>query len=78
MTRLEGAITLVQERRFQLVDERGIAHPFTLAADASFDPSELPALARSGQRVRVEYTDDGEALSHVAHDLMTFDRGSTR
>ena len=78
MNDLEGAITLVQERRFQLVDDRGVAHPFTLAADASFDPAELPALARSGRRVRVNYSDDGEALSHVAHDVLTSDRESIR
>lgn len=78
MNSVEGSVTIVQERRFQLVDDHGVAHPFTLAADASFDPAELTALARSGRRIRVEYTDDGEALSHIAHDVMTFDMESTR
>ena len=77
-TRIGGAITLVQERRFQLVDDRGVAHLFILAADASFDPDEFHALASSGQRVRVEYSDDGEALSHVAHDILISDMESTR
>lgn len=49
-----GAVALVQERRFQLVDESGRARLFMLTRDAP-DGTQLAPLAGSGQRVTVRY-----------------------
>jgi hypothetical protein len=52
---LDGVVTLVQERRFQLVDDGGVAHLFVIAGDAPVDASALEACTRSARRVRVTY-----------------------
>ena len=50
---VDGVVTLVQEPRFQLVDDAGVAHLFVIASDAPFDAIQLAACVRSTQRVRV-------------------------
>ena len=52
---VDGVVTLVQERRFQLVDDRGVAHLFVIAGGAPFDAAQLEACAQSSQRLRVTY-----------------------
>jgi hypothetical protein len=60
--RLSGTVTVVQERRFQLVDEGGVAHLFLLAVDAPVDLRALHDLAHSGERVSVSYHEAGSGL----------------
>jgi hypothetical protein len=50
---VDGVVTLVQERRFQLVDDSGVAHLFLIAAEAPFDATQLESCAQSARRVRV-------------------------
>jgi hypothetical protein len=60
MPALEGVVTIVQEGRFQLVDQNGVAHLFLLAHNAPPEPAQLTALQRNQSRVRVQYgTADG-------------------
>ena len=63
---LSGTVTLVQERRFQLVDANGVAHLFLLAPEAEVEPGALRALARSGAQVEVQYREPSELVAHVA------------
>lgn len=65
----DGTITLVQERRFQLVDDGGTAHLFLLAHDAPLDALRLAPLAGSGRRVRVEYRKVPDLIAHVAQNV---------
>jgi hypothetical protein len=55
MPTLEGVVTIVQEGRFQLVDQNGVAHLFLLACNAPPEPAQLAALQRNQTRVRVHY-----------------------
>jgi hypothetical protein len=73
--KLNGAVTLVQERRFQLVDDRGVAHLFLLAADADVDPRALQELAQSGARISVSYGEDTSGL--IAHVATAIDRADS-
>lgn len=60
MPTLEGVVTIVQEGRFQLIDQTGVAHLFLLAYNAPPEPAQLAALQRSQTRVRVQWgTADG-------------------
>jgi hypothetical protein len=59
---LTGTVTLVQERRFQLVDDDGVAHLLLLAYDAKADPRALHALAQSGARVKVRLRRESEGV----------------
>ena len=51
MQRLDGVITIVQESRFQLVDDEGVAHHFLLGHRAAIEPEQLPPLLE--RRIRV-------------------------
>lgn len=55
IAQMRGSVSLVQERRFQLVDESSVAHPCLLAAEADFDPRALHDLVRSGTLVTVTF-----------------------
>ena len=68
--RLSGTVTMVQERRFQLVDDRGVAHLFLLAPDAPVDPRALHELASSGERVAVSFHDcESPLVAYTATNL---------
>ena len=53
--RMEGVVTLVQEGRLQLTDDRGVSHLFVLGPNAAAETDQLPALQRRQARVRVRY-----------------------
>ena len=55
MRSIEGVVTIVQEGRFQLVDDAGVAHLFLLGHAAAADPEQLAPLQREQARVRVTY-----------------------
>ena len=53
---MEGVVTIVQEGRFQLTDDRGVSHLFILGPNAPGETDQLPPLQRRQARVRVHYT----------------------
>ena len=55
MSRMVGTVLLVQESRFQLRDEQGVAHLFTLSANVAAEPAQLQALAKEQALVEVRY-----------------------
>jgi hypothetical protein len=66
---VSGIIVLVQEQRFQLVDEEGRAHLLVLAHDLSLRPSDLRSLQRSQRTVRVEYRAVDDVFAKLATRL---------
>jgi hypothetical protein len=56
MAQMEGTVTIVQEGRFQLSDDRGVSHLFILSHSASAEPDQLEVLQRWQARVRVKYS----------------------
>jgi hypothetical protein len=77
MQSAEGVIIVVQEGRFALVTDGGRVMHFLLAYDAFLEPQDLPPLKRDRRRVRVDFTEPGSPLAHVAHTLRTADDTST-
>ena len=69
MRTMDGIVTLVQESRFQLIDDGGIAHLFVLSHGASAEPSQLGSLQKRQARVRVEYEKASNLIANVAHKL---------
>lgn len=59
-----GVITVVQEHRFQLLNDDGRRLHFTLAHDAPLGGQELQQLMRS--RCRVGVTHDAAAAGHTS------------
>ena len=53
---MDGIVTLVQEGRLQLTDDRGVSHLFILDANAAAETDQLAPLQRRQARVRVCYT----------------------
>jgi hypothetical protein len=73
MRSMEGIVTIVQEARFQLLDQDGVSHLFLLSHSAAPDPEQLPALARDQSRVRVAYTRITGVIAHRARRIMLMD-----
>ncbi len=68
---IDGVVTIVQESRFQLVDDAGVAHLVVLGYESLAEPDQLQALAAGQRRVRVRYTDSAEVIGLIAHDVTT-------
>jgi hypothetical protein len=66
---MDGVVTLVQESRFQLVDDEGIAHLFLLSHSASAEPSQLGPLQKRQARVRVGYERAPNLIANLAHRI---------
>ena len=66
MRRMVGIVLFVQEGRFQLRDDAGVAHLFTLGAHAAAEPAQLQALARTQARVEVEYAPARNMIGNTA------------
>jgi hypothetical protein len=66
---MRGTLSLVQEGRFQLIDERGVAHLFLVAPDVPLKPADLRDILRSGQPVRVEYEVAPTLIAHIAKGI---------
>ncbi len=64
---MEGVVTMAQESRFQLTDDRGVSHLFILGHDAAAEPDQLAPLSRRQARVRVHYTRPENIVGFVAH-----------
>ena len=59
-------MSLVQEQRFQLIGEDGVAHLFIAGPGISLKPADLRAISRSQQAVCVRYDDARGLVSHIA------------
>jgi len=68
---IDGVVTIVQESRFQLVDDGGVGHLLVLGHDSSTEPDQLESLAATQCRVRVRYTQSAEVIGLIAHDVAT-------
>jgi hypothetical protein len=66
---IEGTVTIVQEGRFQLTDDAGVAHLFVLGHLAAAETGQLPALQRRQARVRVRYAPAVNVIGNVAHTI---------
>ena len=69
MRTMDGIVTLVQESRFQLVDDQGIGHLFILSHSASAEPSQLGPLQIRQARVRVSYENAPDLIASIAHKI---------
>ncbi len=68
---MEGVVTMVQESRFQLTDDRGVSHLFILGHDAAAEPDQLVPLSQRQARVRVRYTRPENIIGLIAHSIST-------
>ncbi len=69
MDRMIGVITIVQEGRFQLIDEKGVSHQFVLGHAAAAETEQLRPLQTRQAKVRVKYSDAPGLISMVAHRI---------
>ena len=69
MRTMDGFVTLVQESRFQLVDDQGIGHLFVLSHSASAEPAQLGPLQRRQAHVRVSYKSAPDLIANIAHAI---------
>jgi hypothetical protein len=70
MRSVEGIVTIVQEGRFQLIDDNGVAHLFLLGYGAAVEPEQLPPLQHAQTRVRVSYRPAPDLIGHRAVRIM--------
>ena len=66
---IEGVVTIVQESRFQLTDDGGVAHLFILGHFCGTEPHQLAALQANQSRVRVSYSIGRNMIGNVAKSL---------
>jgi hypothetical protein len=71
MQQVDGVVTMVQESRFQLLDDDGVSHHFLLGYSAGIEPEQLPSLLE--RRVRVAYTDPKNLIGHQARKMLLLD-----
>jgi hypothetical protein len=64
-----GTVTLVQERRFLLLDDAARSHLFLLAPDASTEPSVVQRLAQTRRPISVTYRDASGLQARLAYAL---------
>lgn len=69
MPTMRGTITVVQESRFQMTDEHGVSHLFTLGPNASAEPGQLAPLAARQAHVRIRYRKADDILAFVAEAI---------
>lgn len=67
MRTMEGIVTITQESRFQLLDDRGASHLFLLSHDAAAEPQQLTRLMKDQSRVRVRYSAPHNLIALTAH-----------
>ena len=69
MQTMDGVITVVQESRFQMCDDRGVYHHFLLSHGAAAEPADLEPLQLRQTRVRVRYEKAPNLLAQVARRI---------
>ena len=57
MPQLTGRVLIVQEGRFQVIDDEGAGHLFILSPHAALETTQLRPLAKAQARVTVTYRD---------------------
>ena len=70
-----GVITLVQEHRFRLVDDKGAHALFVLSHDAPLEWKDLEHLQIRGLRVCVSHTAAPGKIAAIAHDVVEQEPG---
>ncbi len=73
MAEMNGVITIVQEGRFQLTDDKGISHQFVLGSHAMCETEQLRPLQTRQARVRVKYSNTKGLISMTAKRIDLFD-----
>ena len=68
-----GIVTIVQEGRFQMVDDDGVAHLFVLAHSAAAETGQLAELQHRQARIRVRYRPAAALIGHVATAITLLD-----
>lgn len=68
---IDGVVLIVQEGRFQLMDDDGVGHQFELSYQAALEPEQLPALMRERTPVRVGYDPADNVIGFVAQSIET-------
>ena len=66
---MEGVVTIVQEGRLQLTDDRGVSHLFLLSPNAAAEPAQLVPLQRRQARIRVHYTAAKNLIGNVISSI---------
>ena len=66
MHTMVGIVTLAQEGRFQLTDDRGISHLFILSHGASAEASQLGELQHRQARIFVRYKESPDMIANIA------------
>ena len=69
MPTMTGTVTIVQESRFQLTDERGVSHLFLLGHGSMAEPEQLSPLQHTQARVRVRYSQPRNIIGLVAQSV---------
>ncbi len=69
MRTIDGVVTILQESRFQLVDEAGAGHTMVLDSGSSAEPDQLERLAATQARVQVRYSECADVIGLLAHDV---------
>ena len=76
MATVDGTITVVQESRFQMTDDDGASHLFTLSPNAAAEPSQLAPLAARQARIRVRYREGDNVIGFVAQSIHVLGAGA--
>ena len=66
---MEGVVTIVQEGRLQITDDRGVSHLFVLAANAAAEPAQLAPLMHAQTRVRVRFKPARNLIGRVISSI---------
>ncbi|MER2265949.1 hypothetical protein [Methylobacterium oxalidis] len=69
MPTMRGVVTIAQESRFQLTDEKGVSHLFLLSPHALAEDDDLEPLQREQARVRVTYEPARNILGYRARRI---------
>ena len=67
--RMEGVVTVVQEGRLQLTDDRGVSHLFILGPNAAAETEQLAPVQRQQARVRVGYTPARNVIGNLLSSI---------
>ncbi len=70
---VEGMVTIVQESRFQLIDDDGVAHLFLLSRHAAAEPADLAPLQHRQTRIRVHYRKARNLIGQMASSIGVLD-----
>ncbi|MFL5288862.1 MAG: hypothetical protein ACJ8AW_49885 [Rhodopila sp.] len=63
---MTGIVTIVQEGRFQMMDDGGVYHLFLLSPNAAAETEQLTRLQHQQARVRVRYKPAAHLIGNVA------------